>query len=421
MDPERWNRIKEAVNACLELKPEERQDALRMACGGDLSLITEVERLLDSYHQAGDFLANPTANAGEAETDNLAGRRIGNYLILELIAHGGMGAVYKAVRADDQFRKEVAIKLIRKGFDSSFVVQRFKAERQILANFDQPNIARLLDGGTTADGRPYLVMEYVDGEPIDVYCESRKLSTDHRLQLFRQVCAAVQFAHQNLVIHRDLKPSNILVTADGVPKLLDFGIAKILDPERAGVEDSATVTMVQMMTPEYASPEQFGGGQLTTATDVYSLGVVLYRLLTGQWPYRTATHSLQEIAKAICEQEPEKASGAVSRTVKLVDGLHSDRIGKLRSQLQGDLDNILLKALRKEPERRYVSVEQFSEDIRRYLAGLPVVARKGTVRYRAGKFVRRNKAAVAATSLPCHSAHEPSFPGLLARHRWRGF
>jgi serine/threonine protein kinase len=402
MEPERWNRVKQAVNACLELKPEERKAGIRKACGGEVALMAEVESLLDFHDRADGFLESPSLDvnslaAPEDEAENLTGRRIGNYQISEIIAQGGMGAVYKAVRADDQFRKQVAIKLIRSGFDSSFIVQRFKAERQILANFDQPNIARLLDGGSTSDGRPYLVMEYVDGEPIDVYCDSRKLPTDERLRLFRQVCGAVQFAHRNLVVHRDLKPSNILVTAEGVPKLLDFGIAKILDPEQRGSEDAPTVTMVQMMTPEYASPEQFRGGPFTTATDVYSLGVVLYRLLTGQWPYRTTTHSPQEIAKAISEQEPEKPSTAIGRTG---DGLagRGERLDKLRARLKGDLDNILLKALRKEPERRYASAEQFSDDIHRYLTGLPVLARKDSVRYRTGKFVHRHKAGVAATA-----------------------
>jgi eukaryotic-like serine/threonine-protein kinase len=393
MEPERWKRVKEAVNACLDLKPEDRAAGIRKACGGETALMTEVETLLNSFDRAGDFLENPIVDAGslaEPEPENLTGRRIGNYQISELIARGGMGAVYKAVRADDQFRKQVAIKLILGGFDSKFIVPRFKAERQILAGFDQPNIARLLDGGTTPEGLPYLVMEYVDGEPIDVYCDSRKLVTNDRLQLFRQVCGAVQFAHQNLVIHRDLKPSNILVTAEGMPKLLDFGIAKILDPAGSDAASStATLTMVQMLTPEYASPEQFRGGPFTTATDVYSMGVVLYRLLTGCWPYRTATHSQQEIAQAICEQEPEKPSTALERGTKAIDR---------NLRLDGDLDNILLKALRKEPERRYASVEQFSEDIRRYLEGLPVIARKDTVRYRAGKFIKRHQAGVCAAA-----------------------
>jgi serine/threonine protein kinase/Tfp pilus assembly protein PilF len=397
VEPERWGRVKEAVNACLELKPEERKDGIRRACADDFTLMAEVETLLNSFERAGDFLEIPvTESLLDAEPEILVGQRIGNYQISAMIAQGGMGAVYKAVRADDQFQKQVAIKLIRGGFDSSFIVQRFKAERQILANFDQPNIARLLDGGTTADGRPYLVMEYVEGEPFDVYCDSRRLPTDERLRLFRLVCSAVQFAHQNLVIHRDLKPSNILVTADGTPKLLDFGIAKILDPQQAGLEDSPATTAVQMMTPEYASPEQFRGGPFTTATDVYSLGVVLYRLLTGRWPYRAVAHTQQEIARAICELEPEKPSAAIELSVNTETDWRRERPDKLRSRLKGDLDNILLKALRKEPERRYASVEQFSEDIRRFLTGLPVIARKDTIRYRASKFVTRNKAAVIA-------------------------
>jgi eukaryotic-like serine/threonine-protein kinase len=409
MDFERWNRIKDIVNTCRELKPQERKEYVLVASGGEPDLIAEVESLL-SDEKTGEFSEHPlldTEALREPERENLTGRRIGNYQLLELIAHGGMGAVYKATRADDQFRKQVAIKLIRSGFDFSFV-RRFRAERQILANLDQPNIARLLDGGTTSDGRPYLVMELIDGQPIDVYCDSRRLPTDERLRLFRQVCAAVQFAHQNLVIHRDLKPSNILVTPDGVPKLLDFGIAKILDPAETGAGESPTATLVQLLTPEYASPEQFRGGPFATATDVYSLGVVLYSLLTGRWPYRTATYSQQEIAKAICEMEPEKPSTAIARTEKLASGAvivpemvserRGERLDRLQSRLKGDLDNILLKALRKEPERRYASVDQFSEDIRRYLAGLPVMARKDTVRYRAGKFVSRHKAGVFATA-----------------------
>ena len=411
MELERWGRVKQIVNACLDMEPGKRKAHIAAACAGDPALLTEVESLLASYADVGDFLE--TSALDEEQRKIQTGRKIGNYQISETIAQGGMGAVYKAVRADDQYRKQVAIKLIRGGMDSEFIVRRFKAERQILANLDHPNIARLLDGGTTDDGQPYLVIEYVVGQPIDAYCDSRKLSTLERLSLFRGICSAVQYAHQNLVIHRDLKPGNILVTAAGVPKLLDFGIAKILDPQHTGGTGETTATLARMMTPEYASPEQLRGGPFSTATDVYSLGVVLYRLLTGHGPYRTASRSLPEIAKAVCEEEPEKPSTAIDRveqttefdgrttslTPEIVSSDRNERHDKLRSHLEGDLDNILLKALRKEPERRYASVEQFSEDIRRYLEGLPVLARKDTLTYRTSKFVKRHKAGVAATAL----------------------
>ena len=411
MESENWARVKQIVNECLDLDAAKRKDHIVEACGGETLLMGEVESLLASYAEAGDFLE--TSALEEEQEKAQKGRRIGNYQIRETIAQGGMGAVYKAVRADDQYHKEVAIKLIRTGFDSDFLVRRFKAERQILANLDHPNIARLLDGGATEEGQPYLVIEYVQGQPIDEYCDSRKLSTVERLQLFRLVCAAVQFAHQNLVIHRDLKPGNILVTTDGVPKLLDFGIAKIMDPPGTTGAGEATATIARMMTPEYASPEQLRGSAFSTSTDIYSLGVVLYRLLTGHWPYRTASRTLPEIAKAVCEEEPEKPSTAIGRreestepgtraastTPETVSSLRNERPEKLRSRLAGDLDNILLKALRKEPERRYVSVDQFSEDIRRYLTGLPVIARKDTLAYRTSKFVNRNKAGVAASVL----------------------
>jgi len=410
MEPETWARVKRIVNECLELDPIQRENHIAQACGGDSSLTAEVESLLASYVEAGDFLE---ASALDEEHERIqTGRRIGNYQIQSTIAHGGMGAVYKAVRADDQYRKEVAIKLVRGGSDSDFLVRQFKAERQILANLEHPNIAHLLDGGTTEEGQPYLVIEYVQGQPIDEYCDARRLSITERLQLFRMVCSAVQYAHQNLVIHRDLKPGNILVTADGLPKLLDFGIAKILEAQSStGVGKPTTVA--RMMTPEYASPEQLHGGPFSTATDIYSLGVVLYRLLTGHWPYRSGPRTLPEIAKAVCEEKPEKPSTAITRVEELtmpdrqapavtpetISSLRRERPDKLRSRLEGDLDNILLKALRKEPERRYISVEQFSEDIRRYLTGLPVMARMDTLPYRTSKFVQRHKAGVAASVL----------------------
>ena len=315
-----------------------------------------------------------------------------------------MGEVYRAVRADGQYTKEVAVKLVRGGFDSRFVLERFRYERQILASLDHPNIARLLDGGTTDDGIPYLVMELIEGKPIDLFCDEQKLSITQRLQLFCQVCGAVQYAHQRLVIHRDIKPSNILVTKEGVPKLLDFGIAKILDPA-AGAE----TTMGSAMTPEYASPEQVRGEAITTASDVYSLGVVLYRLLTGRSPYPRPTYTPHELARAVCETEPGRPSSAVLKpraaasgnevealTPEKVSGSREGSPVKLQRRLAGDLDDIVLMALRKEPQRRYQSVEQFAEDISRHLDGLPVSAAPDSLLYRSNKFIRRHKIGVAA-------------------------
>src|ERR1700730_6849802 len=279
-----------------------------------------------------------------------------------------MGTVFLAERADDEYRKQVAIKLIKRGMDTDSVLRRFRNERQILAGFDHPNIARLFDGGTTADGLPYFVMEYIEGLPIDEYCNKRALSIPERLKLFREVCAAVSYAHRHLVIHRDIKRSNILVTAEGVPKLLDFGIAKILQ-SGDGAPTFATMTGLRLMTPEYASPEQVRGQPVTTASDVYSLGVILYELLTGQFPYRFASQTPRDIERAITTTQPEKPSTAIARS----DGNSKFEIRNSKF-LKGDLDNIVLTALRKEPERRYQSVEQFSEDIRRHLEARPIVA-----------------------------------------------
>ena len=303
-----------------------------------------------------------------------------------------MGAVYLAARADDEYRKEVAIKLVRRGLDTEDILRRFRNERQILAQLDHPNIARLIDGGTTDDGLPYFVMEYVNGVPINAYCDANALSTTERLKLFRKVCEAITYAHQNLVIHRDLKPSNILVTHEGEPKLLDFGIAKLLS---TGDElFTQTIPALRVMTPEYASPEQVKGDKIMTTSDVYSLGVLLYELLTGQRPYRLKTRTPEEIARAITEQEPERPSTAVAKGA----GNSKTQIPNPKL-LRGDLDNIVLMAMRKEPARRYTSVGQFSEDIRRHLEQLPVRARKDTLRYRSEKFIRRHKVGVAAAAL----------------------
>jgi non-specific serine/threonine protein kinase/serine/threonine-protein kinase len=350
----------------------------------------------------------------DEETELFRLSAIGPYRILRKLGEGGMGAVYLAERDDAQYKKQVAVKLVKRGMANSFIVRRFRNERQILASLDHPNIGRLLDGGSTEEGLPYFVMEYIEGQPINEYADQQNLSTAERLKLFRKVCAAVHYAHQKLVVHRDIKPSNILVTPEGEPKLMDFGIAKLLDAERAeGLIDTAA-TAVGMMTPEYASPEQVRGEAITIATDIYSLGVVLYQLLTGRRPYQIKSLSPRDIVQAICEQEPLRPSTAVTREQEAAStegdspsNRQTRREGraravnpdKLRRRLRGDLDNIVLMAMRKEPERRYASVEQFSSDIERHLDGLPVIARRATFTYRAGKFLSRHKPSVVAALL----------------------
>ncbi len=406
MTPEAWQRVRDVLDQALQVSPGKRAEYLDQACAGETELRAEVESLVEAHERAGTtFLEGEAIQAagfeGSAGNAALEGQRIGPYRVVEEIGHGGMGVVYRAVRADDQFRKEVAIKVVRGGLGDEWGFQRFRAERQILANLDHPNIARLLDGGAV-DGRPYVVMEYVQGKPIDEYCDVRKLGLRERLELFRTVCSAVAYAHQHLVIHRDIKPGNVLVTEDGQPKLLDFGIAKILDPELHGTGDP-TMTMMRLMTPEYASPEQTRGEAITTASDVYSLGVMLYGLLTGRRPYRITGKLPHEMARAVLENEPERPSTSILRPgdtdAELLSAARGSNPEKLKRRLEGDLDNIILKALRKEPERRYVSVEQFSDDIGRYLAGLPVIARPDTFSYRSGKFVRRHKAAVMGAAV----------------------
>jgi tetratricopeptide (TPR) repeat protein len=304
--------------------------------------------------------------------------------LIRLIGHGGMGAVYLGIRDDDQYQKQVAIKLLKRGMDTDFMLNRFRQERQILANLEHPFIARLIDGGATEDGLPYFVMEYVDGVPITKYCEGKNLSIPERVRLFRLVCEAVQHAHQNLVVHRDIKPSNILTTREGIPKLLDFGIAKVLDP---GVASEVTFTQreFRMLTPDYASPEQVKGLPISTASDTYSLGAVLYELLSGTRPHQFPSESLADLETTICQTETVKPSVAARK--------------ELRRQLAGDLDNIVLTAMRKEPPRRYASPAEFSEDLRRHLEGLPILAHEDRWGYRAGKFVRRNRLAVGAATL----------------------
>lgn len=390
----------------IELSGEERRRFLDLHCAGDALLRRRVESLLAADRAAGDFLQppNPAArtgmDTGEGSADGidpLPGTVLGNYRILRGIGSGGMSTVYLAERIGGDFPMTVAIKVIRRGLDTDEVLRRFFHERRLLASLVHENIARLIDGGIAPDGRPYLMMEYVEGEPIDRFCANRSLSLRERLELFRTVCAAVSHAHRSLVVHRDLKPGNILVTRDGDVRLLDFGIAKVLDPD-GSAGGPLTATGSRLMTPRYASPEQVRGGPTTTATDVYSLGVVLYELLTGRSPYRMDQTPLA-LEQEICESAPVRPSTAVRRGGSPAAGDPASSpvdSQKLSRRLHGDLDVIVLKALRKEPERRYGSVEQFSEDIRRHLAGLPVLARPDTFLYRTGKFVRRNVVPVAA-------------------------
>ena len=362
-------------------------------CGDDEELLQEVESLLA---QTTGTLERAAQSATESIRLRLTsfskGYRLGAWAIVREVGRGGMGAVYLAKRADGEFEKEVAIKVLKRGTDTEEVLRRFRAEREIVARLDHPNIARLLDAGTTDDDLPYFVMDYVKGKPLTEYANEHQLSIAERLKLFRVVCGAVSYAHQNLVIHRDLKPGNILVTERGEVRLLDFGIAKLVQQTDAEQCD-VTLADLRLLTPEYASPEQIKGEPVTTASDVYSLGVLLYELLTGERPYKLTKRTTDEITRAICEQEPQKPS-----TVAKNDGRSKLQVPSSKL-LRGDLDNIVLKALRKEPVRRYPSVEQFSEDLRRYLEGLPVRARKDTVGYRTGKFVRRHKIGVAAVAM----------------------
>lgn len=392
-----WQRLNEIFEAAVELSSADQKVFLDRKCAGDGKLRAEAERLLDAAERIrqDDFLSEDAFRVGARVISHESGHRtdeglqVGKFRIVSEIAHGGMGTVYLADR--DDFKQSVALKLIRHGLDSAEILRRFRIERDVLASLSHPNIARLLDGGTTDDGRPFLAIEYVEGERIDRYCDTHKLDLNARLRLFRQVCAAVAYAHQHLTVHRDLKPSNILVTPDGEPKLLDFGIAKIL--AATGLADE-TAAADRLLTPEYASPEQLRGEKISTASDIYSLGVLLYELLTGRRPFEVKNQSAFEIVEAVCDREPPAPS---SRGV--TDPADGSKPLIPAAQLKGDLDNIIVTALRKDPASRYASVEQLSDDIRRYLEGLPVTARPATFKYRAGKFVRRNRVAVASASI----------------------
>ena len=391
-----WHQLENLFYAVLELEPQDRSGFLDQACGSNPEFKRQVESLLAAITKTSGLLERPIADAAQSlEMANVVtGQRLGAYEILRLIGAGGMGTVYLASRADDLYEKRVAIKLARARLvgDAS-MLSRFRSERQILANLDHPNIGRLLDGGITSSGIPFLVMEYVAGVPIDIFCQSKQLNTAERLRIFCSVCSAVEFAHQHLVVHRDIKPANILVSAEGVPKLLDFGIAKLLEPSLVTQAQMGTVD--RMMTPEYASPEQIRCEPVTTASDVYALGVLLYKLLTGCLPLQVERTSPLEAATVICEQAPALPSEIVRRSK--ADPAHGAPTDARRT-LRGDLDNVVLAALCKEPSRRHASVAAFAADIDAYFHGYPVKARPTSWRYRVGKFIQRNKAAVSAAT-----------------------
>ena len=387
MTSRRWRLIENIFHEAMERNLKDRLDYLEEACGGDAELSCEVKSLLAHEPEFGRVLESVVTDAVRklpAASGQFAGMRIGPYELVREISRGGMGVVYLAVRNDQHYFQTVAIKLLKSGLDTADMVSRFLRERQILANLSHPNIAAILDGGSTEDGLPYLVMEHVEGQRITEFCRSRDLSVPERTRLFRSICLAVHYAHQKLVIHRDIKPDNILVTSDGIPKLLDFGIAKLFTPELIPEDQTLTLTGFRAMTPDYASPEQVLGESLTTSTDIYSLGVVLFEVLADARPYSTSGLPPSAVERVVCQESTPKPSE--------LPGLPR----QVRKHLQGDLDNIVLMAMHKDPNRRYTSAQQFAEDLSRYLGGHAVLARPDTRSYRTAKFLRRHKAMVGA-------------------------
>jgi serine/threonine protein kinase/tetratricopeptide (TPR) repeat protein len=397
----------EILKRAQTLAPNDRAEFVQRACGSDETLLS---RVLVALSEADA----PTCSSEFAQDDApesvpeaaLEGRRLGPYRFLRKLGSGGMGDVWLAERADDEYQQRVAIKLVRAGLFSAQVHGRLRMERQILASLQHPNIARLLDGGRAEDGTPYLVLEYIDGEPIDVYCDRRRLPLAARIRLVQQVCSTVHYAHQNLIVHRDLKPNNILVTQDGVPKLLDFGIAKLLDTRHTASTLAVTHVGYRVMTPAHASPEQIRGEAITTASDIYVLGVLLYELLAGRKPFQFVGSSLSEMERIVCEQDPVAPSSLLARTAQESPELLADVVAcrstnamRLQKDLQGDLDNIVMMAMRKDAGRRYGSAEQLAADLDRHLQGLPVLATRDTWTYRTRKFVTRHALPVVAAGL----------------------
>ena len=379
MQPDDWDRVQSAFFAVVDLPPGEQALQLNRTCGDDNEFRAKVESLLAADHESEEVISAAIADEKAllgVEARSLSGDRLGAWRVMDEIGRGGMGTVYQAVRDDDQFQKHVAIKVVRHGMDTEDVLRRFRHERQILANLDHPYVARLLDGGTTPDGRPFFVMEYVEGRPLDVFCSEYGLDTEARCNLFLRILDAVAYAHRNLVVHRDLKPANIFVKTDGTPKLLDFGVAKLLE----GDANATFTSLYRPFTPQYASPEQILGSSVTTAVDIYALGAILYEMLTGRPAQAIESVSPFEIERVVCRTEVPPPSLSAPG-------------------LDADLDNIVLMAMRKEPSRRYQSVDQFSEDIRRHLDGRPVLARQDSFWYRTRKFSRRHHLEISATAL----------------------
>jgi len=423
MHSESWKKVKQLLNEVLELEISERQHFLN-ELNVSAEIRAEVESLLGFETEAEEAMQFSAVEFSkdffdeDSEKISFIGQSFGAYRTVRELGYGGMGAVFLAERTDGKFEQKVALKLLKREMNTSALRRRFEQEREILASLEHPNIARLLDAGTTDDNIPFLVMEYVEGVPIDDFCSLNNLDLNQRLDLFRKICAAVGFAHRNLIVHRDLKPSNILVNEEGNPKLLDFGISKILSTDFEQI-NSATVTKLGVMTPSYASPEQLQNKSVTTATDIYSLGVILYELLSGHRPFESKEDDIKEIYKAVLETAPPEPSRMIAERgtrnaewkTKTEDSVEKNGLRKTKNigydtnpqsairnpqLLRGDLDNIVLKALRKEPERRYSSAESFADDIHRHQRGLPVTARPNTFAYRAEKFIKRHKASVFA-------------------------
>ena len=397
--PARLRRMRELFDAVVDLPPDERGAWLDRATGWDTEMRRDVADLITSADRTESPLRPPSAadrSLADADGAGLVGQRLGPYDVVRLVGMGGMGAVYEAKRADDQYQKRVAIKIVQRGLSSELTIARFRRERQILATLEHKNIATLLDGGVTPDGRPFLVMEFVEGSPITTWCDERNLTIPARLGLVRQVCAAVEHAHKKLVVHGDLKPGNIFVTAEGTVKLLDFGIARLVEAD-GGDAGPLTRGGARAFTPEYASPEQIRGDALATYSDIYSLGVVLFELLTGRRPHAVGSHALVDIERAVLEGPTLRPSAVITPEA----AVHAGEKGtaQLRRRLEGELDQIALMALRKEPERRYPSVEALSDDLRRHLGGLPIRAQHDWAGYRLRKFAQRNRAAVTASAL----------------------
>lgn len=410
MQKKRWEKIESIIDEAISLSGIKRYNYIRKACEGDKRLFTEVKEILNAMEKSEktDFLVSFSADQEDFITEllntstryyeNWIGKTVGNFKITEILGTGGMSIIFKAERTGGSFSQEVAIKLLQRELQTPETIQRFHIEQEILAGLKHPNIAQLYDGGVTREGIPYLIMEYIDGMPVDDYCNKHRLTIDERIQLFRDVCSAVQHSHSNLIIHRDLKSDNILVTSDGIVKVLDFGIAKFLDPALSEHAVLETRPGQKLWTPQYAAPEQVKNEVPTTSTDIYALGILLHKLLTDTYPLDLKNKTINEIEHSIVHDVPVKPSEAINRLEHATDickkrGLSK---GELRKKLAGDLDELVLKAIRKDPDYRYTSVAQLMDDIDCYHQGLPLLAPKDTARYRLRKFVKRNKAVLTS-------------------------